>query len=131
MTQPLLLVDDDADDADIFVFAAKKAGLKRPIRVASSGEEALKLILKEGFSPIAVLLDLKMPGLGGLEVLRRLREAPSTRNLTVFVLTSSPLESDQLESKRLGCSLYFVKPSSLEGYVELASKLAALLPARV
>jgi CheY-like chemotaxis protein len=63
-------------------------------------------------------------------VLRRLRAAPATRSLTVFVLTSSPLESDQLEAKRLGCSLYFVKPSTLEEYVELAKKLATLLPAR-
>jgi CheY-like chemotaxis protein len=128
MKQPILLVDDDPDDAELFRLAAGRAGILHPLRIAVTGMEALDLLLEKRLSPVVTLLDVNMPGLGGLEVLRRLRGHPSMKNLVVMMLTSSELERDQLDARKLGCSLYFVKPSTFPGYLELAERIKALLP---
>lgn len=127
MTREILLVEDDADDAELFRIAASEAGLGNPIRLAKNGGAALELLLGERLSPSLILLDLKMPGIGGFEVLRRLREDPARQNDRVFVLSSSNLESDQIEALRLGCERYLVKPASYSGYVRLAAEIKAAL----
>ncbi|MBI4422303.1 MAG: response regulator [Elusimicrobia bacterium] len=128
MSQAILLVDDDADDAELFRIAAKEAGISHPIITARSGEEALDLLLNRRLIPALTLLDIKMPGIGGLEVLRRLRAEPLHRSADVIMLTSSDLERDRIEAQRLGCSLYLTKPASLPGYIEMAERIKKLLP---
>ncbi|MBI5203239.1 MAG: response regulator [Elusimicrobia bacterium] len=128
MSQELLLVDDDANDAALFCLAAKEAGISYPIRVAGSGEEALDLLLGKRFCPVVTFLDIKMPGTDGLEVLRRLRADPLYRNVVIIVLTGSDLESDRVEALKLGCNLFLTKPESLSGYIEMARRIKALLP---
>jgi CheY-like chemotaxis protein len=128
MIPPLLLVDDEEDDAFLFRLAAQEAGISRPILTAHSGEAALDLLAAEGVSPALIVLDIKMPGIDGLEVLRRLRADPAHKELPVVMLSGSDLESDREESMRLGCKLFLMKPDSLKGYAEVAARVKSLLP---
>lgn len=128
MNRELLLVDDDEMDADLFRVAAEEAGLPLSVTIAHSGEEALALIASGRSSPTAVVLDIKMPGISGLETLRRLKEDPSMRRVYSAVLTSSDLPSDKAEALALGCDLYLTKPGSYTGYLEMVERLKAALP---
>jgi CheY-like chemotaxis protein len=126
--QEILLVDDSPDDAEIFRLAAEEAGLSYAVRVAESGEKALDLILKQRIAPALILLDIKMPGIGGLEVLRRVRADPIYKNVVIVILTGSSLESDRVAALELGCNIFITKPSSFDGAVEVAKRIKALLP---
>ena len=128
MTPEILLVDDDEDDAFLFVLAAKDAGIPYPVRTVQSGEGAIDLLLTRGFAPLLTILDIKMPGIDGLEVLQRLRDDPAHRDSPVVVLTGSDLDGDRVEALRLGCKLFLTKPSSLAGYAALAERVKTLLP---
>lgn len=127
MSGEILLADDDEDDAFLFRLALRDAGVARGLKTARSGEEALELLLQGGLSPALIVLDIKMAGIDGLEVLRRLRDDPSHRGRPVVMLTGSDLDSDRAEAERLGCALFQTKPSSLEGYAEMAAKIKGLL----
>ncbi len=129
MRPEILLVDDDAADADIFLIAAKEAGMPYPVRWAAGGEAALELLSSRRVAPVLVLLDIKMPGIDGLETLRRLRADPLYRELPVVMLTGSDLERDREQALRLGCSQFLTKPANLAGYFELAARIRRLLPA--
>lgn len=124
----ILLVDDSSDDRELFRISAGEAGITALIREASSGEEALDLLLREGLAPVLILLDIKMPGLDGFMVLRRLRAAPEHRKTLVVMLTGSDLESDRRQAETLGCDLFLTKPASMAGYVEAARRIKSLLP---
>jgi CheY-like chemotaxis protein len=128
MSQEILLVDDSPDDAEIFRLAAKEAGFPYSIRVADSGEAALDLVLKQRIAPLLILLDIKMPGIDGLEVLKRIRADPIYRNVVIVVLTGSSLEADRVAALDLGCNLFITKPSSYEEAVEVARRIRSLLP---
>jgi CheY-like chemotaxis protein len=128
MSATVLVVEDNADEAELLRLAAQEAGILHPFMVARSGEEALDLLTKESLRPAAVLLDLKMPGIGGLETLRRVRSRPELDGLLIFVVSSSDLERDKSAASALGCARYFVKPMTFEGYVEMATRIKALLP---
>lgn len=127
MTGDILLVDDDEDDAFLFRLAASEADIARGVQVARSGEEALERLLERRQAPALIVLDIKMAGLDGLEVLRRLRDDPFHRDRPVVILTGSDLDADRAEAERLGCRLFLTKPASLEGYAEMASKIKRLL----
>lgn len=127
MSGELLLVDDDEDDAFLLRLALSEAGVAHGVTTARSGEEALELLLERGLTPCLIVLDIKMAGIDGFEVLRRLRAEPSHRAVPVVMLTGSDLASDRAEAEKLGSRLFLTKPSSLEGYVELAARLERLL----
>lgn len=128
MSAEILLVDDDEDDRFLFVRAVKEAGIPCRVRTAASGEEALGIL--RTFSPALTVLDIKMPGIDGLEVLRRMRSDPGLRGAGVVMLTGSDLDADRVEAMRLGCRLFLTKPDSLKGYGELAERIKPLLPHR-
>lgn len=130
MSGEILLVDDDEDDRFLFGLAAKETGIPHPVRTAASGEAALDLLRTGSVSTVLIILDIKMPGIDGLEVLRRLRSDPALRELEVVMLTGSDLDSDRAEAMRLGCRVFLTKPDSLKGYAELAERLKALLSNR-
>ncbi len=130
MSGEILLVDDDEDDAFLFELAVKEAGVPDPIKAVLNGEEALELLLARRMSPVLTVLDIKMPGVDGLEVLRRIRADPGLRDAEVVVLTGSDLAEDRAEAERLGCRLFLTKPSSLAGYAELAGRIKELLTGR-
>lgn len=127
----ILLVEDDPDDLDLTLRALRKACMANRIHVARDGVEALEFIFCEGPHahrsidqvPKVVLLDLKLPRLDGLEVLRRLKSDPRTRSIPVVVLTSSREQSDVVASYDLGVNSYIVKPVNFDSFVKSVSDL--------
>ena len=121
----ILLVEDNADEADLALRAL--AALDCVVERVSDGVEALEFLLgtgryasrSGGAPPGVVLLDLKLPALDGLEVLRRLRAEPATRLIPVVVLTSSNQPSDVSRAYALGVNSYLVKPVDYDQFVEL------------
>jgi CheY-like chemotaxis protein len=127
----ILLVEDDPDDLDLTLRALRKSCMANRIHVARDGVEALEFIFCEGPHahrsidqvPKVVLLDLKLPRLDGLEVLRRLKSDPRTRSTPVVVLTSSREQSDVVASYDLGVNSYIVKPVNFDSFVRSVSDL--------
>ena len=123
----VLVVEDNPDDVELTLRALKRMHLTNPVRVARDGVEALEILLGDGTSrpplPRVVLLDLKLPRVGGLEVLARLREEERTRTLPVVVLTSSREEPDVKKAYALGVNSYVVKPVEFEKFVDAVGKV--------
>ena len=120
----ILLVEDSLDDEALTLRALDKAGIANRIEVARDGAAALeRLHGPEATLPRVVLLDLKLPKLDGLEVLRRLRAHPRTRLLPVVVLTSSDLDDDLAQSYELGANAYVRKPVEFGEFSEAVRQL--------
>jgi two-component system, response regulator len=123
----ILLVEDSTDDAAFFIRAAEAAKLGVQIRRACDGVEALSMIFggdnlagAPRLQPRLILLDLKMPRLGGVEVLRALKTNPQTRSIPVVVLSSSNEKRDLNECYQLGANSYLVKPMDFDTFVHIA-----------
>jgi len=114
----ILLVEDEPSDVELTLRAFKNACLTNPVHVARDGAQALEFLFGTGSSrnrapgalPELVLLDLKLPKVNGLEVLRRIKAEPRTRSIPVAILTGSEWTRDFEECKRLGAETYIVKP---------------------
>ena len=127
----LLLVEDNPQDLELALRAFKKAGLANRVNVAQDGAEALDYIFCEGTHasrqpadrPSVILLDLKLPKVDGLEVLRRIRADERTRLIPVVVLTSSKEQRDIIESYHLGVNSYIVKPVNFEQFMDAVQHL--------
>jgi len=120
----ILLVEDDPDHELLTIRALKKSNVANTVRVARDGAEAIDLLLgDEAVRPQVVLLDLKLPKVDGLEVLRRIRENESTRMLPVVVLTSSDEERDVVRSYQLGVNSYIRKPVNFNDFAEATRQL--------
>jgi len=125
MTPPrvILLVEDNPDDERLAVRALKQGNIVNEIVVARNGEEALNLLFNLDPLPSVVLLDLKLPKIDGLEVLRRIRHNPTTRLLPVVILTSSSEDQDIIESYNLGANSYVRKPVEFSQFTEAVHQL--------
>lgn len=129
--QHVLVVEDDENDVFFLRRALHSTGAEIDLRVASDGRQALDYLLGRGdFGdrakhplPGLVLLDLKVPYVSGLDVLRQIRATPELRRLIVVVLTSSALDSDVSEAYEIGANSFLVKPSRLEEQKELAERI--------
>lgn len=127
----ILLVEDNADDVELTVHAFRSSRMANDIVVARDGEEALDYLLGTGVHagrdpselPALVLLDLKLPGIGGLEVLRRVRERPETRRVPVVILTTSSEEQDLATSYDLGVNSYVRKPVDFTQFASAVEQL--------
>jgi two-component system, response regulator len=127
----ILLVEDSLDDVELALRAFKRSHVTNEIVVAEDGVEALDYLFGRGRytgrevadQPQVVLLDLKLPKLDGIEVLRAIRVDPRTRRLPVVVLTSSDEAEDVQRCYDLGCNSYVRKPVSFEELVEAARQL--------
>lgn len=127
----LLLVEDNPDDEELTIVALQENNIGNPVVVVRDGAEALDyLIGKEGTGkdapqdlPVVVLLDLKLPKINGLEVLRRLRDHERTKYLPVVVLTSSREEEDRIQSYSLGANSYVRKPVDFGQFIEAVKQL--------
>lgn len=123
-TRLILLVEDDPDHELLTIRALKKSNIANEVRVARDGEEALDALFgKDAVRPQLVLLDLKLPKVEGLEVLRRIRESEATRMLPVVVLTSSDEERDVVRSYKLGVNSYIRKPVNFTDFAEATRQL--------
>lgn len=118
----ILLVEDNPNDVELTLRAFAKSRISNQVEVARDGVEALEYLFEgDKAAEIAVvLLDLKLPRLDGLEVLRRLKADPRTHDVPVVVLTSSSEESDLVESYGLGANSYIVKPVDFDNFSEAA-----------
>ncbi|MBM3146910.1 MAG: response regulator [Actinobacteria bacterium] len=130
-SETILLVEDNPDDVELTLRALRKEGLPAEVVVARDGVEALDYVFARGEHaardprrrPAVVLLDLKMPRMDGLEVLRRLRSDDRTRLLPVVVLTSSREECDVKDSYSLGANSYIRKPVDFDRFREAVRQL--------
>lgn len=115
----VLLVEDNADDVDLTIYALKKNDIPHQLIVVNDGVEAFEYLFndKEAELPHIVLLDLKLPRVNGLEVLKRLRQEKTTRFLPVVILTSSREERDVVNSYNLGANAYVRKPVDFENFL--------------
>jgi CheY-like chemotaxis protein len=127
----ILLVEDNANDELLSIRALKKNGVLNEVVVARDGVEAVDFLFGAGKHagedvpglPAVVLLDLKLPRMNGIEVLRRLRDHPRTRVLPVVVLTSSIEETDLTECYGLGANSYLRKPVDFDQFMEAVRQL--------
>jgi two-component system response regulator len=123
---PILLVEDNPDDVLLTQRAFTKNHISNEVVVATDGEQALRLLLPadgEPTRPAVVLLDIKLPKIDGLEVLRRVRSDDRTRSLPVVVLTTSNEERDIVTSYRLGANSFVRKPVVFEEFVRAVNVL--------
>jgi CheY-like chemotaxis protein len=118
----LLIVEDNPDDLELALRALKKHNLANRVHVARDGAEALEFLAGD-VTPRVILLDLKLPKVDGLEVLRRIKTDERTRAIPVVVMTSSREEQDVVESYRLGVNSYVVKPVEFDEFVRAVSEL--------
>jgi two-component system response regulator len=124
-TAEILLVEDNPNDLELALYAFEKHNLSNKIWVARDGQEALDYLLGPGAAspPKLVLLDLKLPKVDGLQVLREIRGNATLRRLPVVVLTSSREQRDLVESYDLGVNSYIVKPVDFDNFVEAVRTL--------
>ena len=127
----ILLAEDNPQDAEMTLRALRRNNLANQVHWVKDGEQALDYLFCTGAyagrescrPPKLVLLDIKMPKVDGIEVLRRLKEDEATRTIPVVVMTSSNEERDVLESYRLGVNSYIVKPVQFDAFLETVAKI--------
>lgn len=120
----ILLVDDNDDDVELTRIGFERIKLSGQLHRASNGEEGLEFLRREGAHaaaprPDLVLLDLNMPRMGGLEVLRHVRADERLRSLVVVILTTSYADHDVRAAYDLGCNAYMVKPVDFDSFLQL------------
>ena len=131
MSKTVLLVEDEENDVFFMKYAFKEVGVLNPLHVAVDGQEAMDYLSgngryadRERFPlPCLTLLDLKLPRVMGLEVLKWMREQPALKTLIVIILTSSRLGPDIERAYQLGANAYLVKPSSPPELRETARRI--------
>jgi CheY-like chemotaxis protein len=126
----ILLAEDNANDAELALAALAEYRLANEVVVARDGAEALDYLRRTGAfadrpegNPAVVLLDLKMPKVDGIEVLRDMKSDPALRTIPVVMLTSSRQESDLVRSYQLGANAYVVKPVAFDEFVNAVRSL--------
>jgi two-component system, response regulator len=121
----ILLVEDNPDDAGLTIRALKKHNLANHLLHLHDGEEAINFLFSEKMTglPKVILLDLKMPKVDGIEVLRKIKSDPRKKVIPVVVLTSSKEERDIIESYKLGVNAYIVKPVDFDKFAKAISEI--------
>jgi CheY-like chemotaxis protein len=129
--QPILLVEDNKDDVELTLMAFGQARITNPVVVARDGVEALDYVFGEGRhagrntreQPVVILLDLKLPRVGGLEVLARMRADSRTKYIPVVILTTSTEEADKIKAGDLHANSYVRKPVNFDAFLDVARQM--------
>lgn len=124
--RPILLVEDNPMDVDLTQRAFARRKLLNPLQVARDGEAALEYLKTWGGNqplPVVVLLDINLPKVSGLEVLRHLKTHPKMRTVPVIMLTSSAEDGDIQEAYQSGANSYIVKPVDFDKFLEVAERI--------
>ncbi|PXW98837.1 hypothetical protein C7444_102328 [Sphaerotilus hippei] len=124
--RPILLVEDNPMDVDLTLRAFARRHIVNPMQIARDGEEALDLVnaWREGDPlPAVILLDLKLPRIDGLEVLRHLKNHPVYQKIPVVMLTTSREDADVATAYTLGANSYIVKPVDFEKFMDVATQI--------
>ncbi len=129
----ILVVEDDPADSELILRALREAHPRPSVRVAKDGKEAMEMLLRrtskdegaEGDFPRLVMLDLKLPKLSGIEVLRRVKSDARTRATPVIMFSASRERSDVMECYALGANAYVQKPADFESFRDAVKRLAA------
>ena len=127
----ILLVEDNLRDLEMTIRSLEKAKLANHIHIARDGAEALAFLFSQGAhagrnladGPRLIMLDLKLPKIDGLEVLKQIKADPRTKMIPVVILTSSKEQNDVVESYRLGVNSYIVKPVNFERFAAAVQEL--------
>ncbi|HWA28845.1 MAG TPA: response regulator [Lacunisphaera sp.] len=127
----LLLVEDNPQDLELALRALRKANLANHVHVSRDGAEALEFLFGDAAAagrrledgPKLIMLDLKLPKVDGLEVLRRIKDDPRTKRIPVVMMTSSKEQSDLVKSYDLGVNSYIVKPVNFDGFAAAVQQL--------
>jgi len=126
ITQPILLIEDSPMDIDLTRRAFARRKITNPLEVVTDGEAALECIAHWDAgkpTPVVILLDLKLPKVDGLEVLRQLKEHPTYHTIPIVVLTTSSEERDTQMAYKLGANSYIVKPVDFDKFLEVAENI--------
>ena len=126
ITRPILLIEDNPMDVDLTRRAFSKRNLVNPFNVLRDGEEALKYITNwkaDSPLPVVVLLDLKLPKVDGLEVLRQMKAHSQFSKVPVVILTTSSEDTDIQTAYQLGANSYIIKPVDFEKFIEVAGQV--------
>ena len=126
----ILIVDDSAKDVELVIEALSEKNLANDVDIAEDGVEALDYLYKRGKftgyengNPAVILLDIKMPRMNGIEVLRHIRNDPKFKFIPVIMVTSSREEKDLIESYKLGANSYVVKPVDIIQFIDAIKTL--------
>lgn len=132
MSRPILLVEDAENDIEFALLALKRCGVSNEVIVARDGEEALDYLLcrrqyqhRTPGNPGLVLLDLKLPAIDGITVLRAMRATPTLASIPVVVLTASAMEADINTTIALGIEEYVVKPMDIQHFIQTMCGIAS------
>ena len=127
---PILYAEDNQNDIELTLAAFKECNLQNRIEIVKDGEEVLDYLYYRGKyenrqkeNPVVILLDIKMPKLGGIQVLKEIKSDPKLKTIPVVMLTSSAMESDVAESYQLGINAYVVKPIEFEEFIKAVRQI--------
>jgi CheY-like chemotaxis protein len=127
---PILYAEDNPNDVELTLAAFKECNLQNRIDVVSDGQEVIDYLTYEGKfasrnkeKPTVILLDIKMPKLDGIQVLKIIKNNEDLRTIPVVMLTSSAMESDLMESYNLGVNAYVVKPVDFQVFIDTVKKI--------
>ncbi len=126
IVRPILLVEDNPMDVDLTLRAFRRRNVNNPVHVARDGEEAIGWVprwVAGEIQPAVVLLDLNLPRISGLDVLRAFRAEPASRTLPVVVLSTSRENTDIQTAYQLGANSYIVKPVDFEKFIDVAAQI--------
>ena len=126
----ILLIEDDADDSFLLMRQLKQAEIDDHVTVIGNGKEALDFLVGAGSIPIIIFLDLKLPGMSGLQFLQKIRQEPRFHSIPVVVMTGSSNPKDVEECEKLGVTGYLSKPVSLRSFIKTVTHVfpAARVP---
>jgi CheY-like chemotaxis protein len=130
--KPILIVDDSEEDNELILRALRSMPMDNELMVLNDGAEALDwLHRRERFAsrtnsdPVLIMLDVKMPKVDGIEVLRQVKSSPTLKCIPIVMMTSSDLDRDIIESYELGANAYVVKPVEMDKFLEAVRQIAA------